>query len=46
MLHFADIAKGETYEKFVKRYNINSMEDFYALVGIGAISCIIIYFEA
>ena len=37
-VHFADIAKGETYEKFVKRNNINSIEDLYALVGLGAIS--------
>ena len=37
-VHFADIAKGETYEKFVKRNNINCMDDLYALIGIGAIS--------
>ena len=36
-VHYADIAKGETYEKFVKRYNINSMEDLYALIGLGVI---------
>ena len=33
-VHFADIAKGETYEKFVKRNNINGMDDLY----LGAIS--------
>ena len=37
-VHFADIAKGESYEKFVKRNNINNMEDLYALMGFGAIS--------
>ena len=37
-VHFADIAKGETYEKFVKRNNINGMDDLYALIGFGAIS--------
>ena len=37
-VHFADIAKGETYEKFVKRNNINCMDDLYALIGLGAIS--------
>ena len=30
--------KGETYEKFVKRNNINGMDDLYALIGLGAIS--------
>ena len=37
-VHFADIAKGETYEKFVKRNNINGLDDLYALIGLGAIS--------
>jgi len=37
-VHFADIAKGETYEKFVKRNNINCMDDLYALIGLGVIS--------
>lgn len=37
-VHFADIAKGESYEKFIKRYNINGIEDLYALVGLGAVS--------
>ena len=37
-VHFADIAKGETYEKFVKRNNINCLDDLYALLGLGAIS--------
>lgn len=36
-VHYADIAKGEAYEKFIKRYNINCMDDLYALVGLGAV---------
>ena len=35
---YNEIAKGESYEKFAKRYNINSIEDLYALVGLGAIT--------
>ena len=35
---FADIAKGEKYDKFVKRYNLNTIEDIYAAVGTGMIS--------
>lgn len=37
-VHYADIAKGEFYEKLIKRYNIHSMEDLYALIGIGGFS--------
>ena len=37
-VHFADIAKGETYESLSKGYNINRMDDLYALIGIGGIS--------
>ncbi|MFT8350372.1 RelA/SpoT family protein [Clostridium saccharoperbutylacetonicum] len=37
-VHYLDIAKGEFYEKLVKRYNIHSMEDLYALIGIGGFS--------
>ena len=36
-VHYVDIAKGESYDKFIKRYNINCMVDLYALVGLGAI---------
>lgn len=36
-VHYVDIAKGEIYDKFIKRYNINCMDDLYALVGLGAI---------
>ncbi|MGG7176453.1 RelA/SpoT family protein [Clostridium paraputrificum] len=34
---FADIAKGDSYEKMQKRYNIHSMEDLYANIGVGSI---------
>ena len=36
-VHYVDFAKGESYDKFIKRYNINCMDDLYALVGLGAI---------
>ncbi|MEN8076502.1 bifunctional (p)ppGpp synthetase/guanosine-3',5'-bis(diphosphate) 3'-pyrophosphohydrolase [Clostridioides difficile] len=36
-VHYADIAKGESYDKFIKRYNINCMDDLYALVGLGVV---------
>lgn len=35
---YSEIAKGEAYEKSVKRYNIHSMEDLYASIGVGQIS--------
>ena len=35
---FTEISKGEIYDKFVKRNNINNMDDIYALVGVGAIA--------
>ena len=34
---FADIAKGEVYERAKKRYNIHSMEDIYSSIGLGSI---------
>lgn len=37
-VNYADIAKGETYDKLVKRYNIHSIEDLHALLGIGGFS--------
>ena len=36
-VHYADIAKGEAYDKVIKRYNINYMDDLYALIGFGSI---------
>ncbi|ETI91040.1 RelA/SpoT family protein [Clostridium butyricum] len=36
-VNYADIAKGDAYEKFAKRYNIHSMDDLYALIGIGSL---------
>ena len=35
---FADIAKGEVYERAIKRYNIHNTEDLYAAIGIGQLS--------
>ena len=32
---YADIAKGEVYERAIKRYNIHNTEDLYAAIGIG-----------
>lgn len=35
---YSEIAKGEAYEKAIKRYNIHNIEDLYAAIGIGQIS--------
>lgn len=37
-VHYAEIAKGESYDKFIKRNNINNMDDLYALIGFGGVS--------
>ena len=37
-VNYADIAKGEIYDKLMKRYNIHGMEDLHALIGIGGFS--------
>lgn len=37
-VNYADISKGETYDKMIKRYNIHSMEELHVLIGIGAFS--------
>lgn len=37
-VNYVDIAKGESYEKLTKRYNIQSMDDLYAAIGIGQIT--------
>ncbi len=37
-VNYADIAKGDVHEKFAKRYNIHTMDDLYALIGIGSLS--------
>ncbi|MBC2581142.1 bifunctional (p)ppGpp synthetase/guanosine-3',5'-bis(diphosphate) 3'-pyrophosphohydrolase [Clostridium sp. DJ247] len=34
--NFGEIAKGETIDTILKRYNMNSVDDLYAAVGIGA----------
>ncbi|EDK35139.1 RelA/SpoT family protein [Clostridium kluyveri] len=36
--NFGEIAKGEIIEVVLKKYNINSVDDLYASVGIGAIN--------
>ena len=35
---YSEISKGEIYEKLAKRYNIQSMEDLYAVIGIGQLT--------
>lgn len=35
---YSDIAKGDSYYKLTKKYNIHSMEDLYATIGIGLLS--------
>lgn len=37
-VHFADIAKGEAYEKMQKRYNFHTMDDLYSIIGNGQVS--------
>ena len=35
---FADFTKGERYDKFMKKYNFNSVEDIFASVGAGMLT--------
>ncbi|MDP4091455.1 MAG: RelA/SpoT family protein, partial [Bacillota bacterium] len=35
--NFGEIAKGEAFEKLLKKYNMNAIEDIYAAVGMGAL---------
>jgi GTP pyrophosphokinase len=35
--NFGEIAKGEILETILKRYNMNTVDDLYAAVGIGAV---------
>ena len=37
-VNYADIAKGDVYDRLAKRYNIHTMDDLYALIGIGSLS--------
>lgn len=37
-LNFMDLAKGEKYDKLLKRYNFNGLDDIYSSVGTGVIS--------
>lgn len=36
--NFGEIAKGEFLENILKKYNMNSIDDLYAAVGIGALA--------
>jgi GTP diphosphokinase / guanosine-3',5'-bis(diphosphate) 3'-diphosphatase len=36
--NFGEIAKGETFEQLLKKYNMNSSDDLYAAVGLSATS--------
>ena len=35
---YSEISKGDVYDKFTKRYNIHTIDDLYALIGIGGLS--------
>ncbi|MGL5577188.1 MAG: ACT domain-containing protein, partial [Sarcina sp.] len=37
-INFMDIAKGERYDKLIKKYNFNSLEDIFASIGAGIMS--------
>lgn len=37
-VNYAEIAKGEFYERLLKRYNIHNMDDVYALLGVNGVS--------
>jgi GTP pyrophosphokinase len=37
-VNYSDIAKGDMYDRLMKRYNIHSMDDLYALIGFGGFS--------
>jgi GTP pyrophosphokinase len=36
--NFGEIAKGEVIESILKKYNMHSIEDMYATVGVGAVT--------
>ncbi|URZ07139.1 RelA/SpoT family protein [Clostridium felsineum] len=40
--NFGEIAKGENLDLVLKRYNMNSIDDLYASVGIGAVGASVI----
>ena len=37
-VNYADISKGDVYDRLIKKYNIHSMEDLYSLFGIGSLN--------
>ncbi|MEQ8153861.1 MAG: bifunctional (p)ppGpp synthetase/guanosine-3',5'-bis(diphosphate) 3'-pyrophosphohydrolase [Clostridiaceae bacterium] len=41
-LVFSELAKGELFEKLLKRYNLHSQEDIFAAVGNGTVSASVV----
>ncbi|GAA0077843.1 bifunctional (p)ppGpp synthetase/guanosine-3',5'-bis(diphosphate) 3'-pyrophosphohydrolase [Clostridium sp. CTA-5] len=37
-VNYSDIAKGDSYEKLIKRYNVHCVEDLHVVIGVGGIS--------
>lgn len=37
-INFADISKGDLYEKLLKKYHLNNQDDLYAYIGDGSIT--------
>ncbi|MBW6409944.1 RelA/SpoT family protein [Clostridium weizhouense] len=37
-VNLSDIAKGDSYEKLIKRYNVHCIEDLHVVIGVGGIS--------
>lgn len=35
---FAEISKGDTYERLIKRYNVHNIDDLYDIIGVGDVS--------
>ncbi|MDD7794046.1 RelA/SpoT family protein [Clostridium sp. 'White wine YQ'] len=42
-LVFSELAKGELFEKLLRRYNLHSQEDIYAAVGNGIMSASVVF---
>ena len=42
-LVFSELAKGELFERLLKRYNLHSQEDIYAAVGNGIMSASVVF---
>lgn len=37
-VNYAEIAKGELFDRMVKRYNVHNIDDFHAIFGVGSLS--------